>query len=454
MVLADSPLAYWRCEDAFGSASLADSSGNGRTMTLNGTRSLEAYSRNSRLGKAVSFISGTGYGSVAAAAWHQITGDMTVECWFKIIASPANGTGYTILCCSAAGATSASNRLYQCQIQVVGNVQGLGNYHESGTGSGITNTQTNWSWNLGQWYHYVCVRDTAALTYARYIDGVLIGTVSYSANPTGGGSSNLNLNRIDDSGGQIGVWSMDEVAIYNTKLSAARIFEHYRAGRRARPTAWDRTVLLVPFNGADTATAAPDTSSFGRTLTWNGNAQLDTAEKKFGTASLLLDGTGDYITLPNSSDLSVATGDFTIEAWVRTTNAAKSQTITNKRDASGAEEHSFGVGASNDLFFSLFNSSAVLSLTGPTLAINTWYHVAASRVGSVGYLHLDGVLVDSDTQSGAPATNTGVFHIGRDGFNTGRDWQGWIDCVRMTKGEARYGAAGFTPPTEAFNPYE
>ena len=32
----------------------------------------------------------------------------------------------------------------------------------------------------------------------------------------------------------------------------------------------------------------------GKTITANGDAQISTAQKKFGTGSLLLDGTGDY----------------------------------------------------------------------------------------------------------------------------------------------------------------
>lgn len=203
-------------------------------------------------------------------------------------------------------------------------------------------------------------------------------------------------------------------------------------------------VLLCGFNGADAATAFTDESSAARVATFVGNSQLDTAQKKFGTASLLLDGTGDYITFPNSTDLQVATGDLTIEAWIRRASTNTIDTITNKRDTTGAEEHSFYLDTVGALNFQAFNSSAVVSLSdaGPILA-NVWYHVAVSRVGSTWYLHRDGILRASGNQSGAPATNTSAFIIGRDGSNTGRDFNGWIDEVRMTKGQARYGAENF-----------
>lgn len=448
VVLADAPLAYWRMEDAFAAATAADSSGNGRTMTLNNTRSLQAGSRNSRLGRGVAFPTAAGYGSVASAAWHQITGDMTMELW--VCVHSAATTVLTLMSDTASGAGSAFNRLYQWALLTVSTVKGVGVYHESGSQVQGANTYTPWTWTPGRWHHLVCVRDTVAQTYTFYADGVLLSAQAYASNPTGGTSVEFNINRVAEGNQQIGAASFDEVAIYNTKLSAARIFEHYRAGRRAPTSFWDSTVFLARWAGADAAVASPDASLLGRAMTFVGNAQVDTGVLTTGgQQTLLCDGTGDYVTFANDSALSVATGDFTIEAWVYTTQApgTKIQTITNKRDGAGAEEHSFFINTTGEVGASGFNSSAVVALAGTTiLSTATWYHVAVSRVGSTWYLHLNGNLEDSDTQSGAPAANTGVFHIGRDGFNTGRDFVGSIGPVRMTKSVARYGAANFTPP--------
>ena len=41
-----------------------------------------------------------------------------------------------------------------------------------------------------------------------------------------------------------------------------------------------------------------------------GNAQLDTSVKKFGTASVEFDGTGDYLYV--DSNFNIGTGDFTV----------------------------------------------------------------------------------------------------------------------------------------------
>ncbi len=51
-------------------------------------------------------------------------------------------------------------------------------------------------------------------------------------------------------------------------------------------------VLLSGFEGTDGSTTFLDESPAGRALTANGNAQIDTAQFKFGASSLLLDGQG------------------------------------------------------------------------------------------------------------------------------------------------------------------
>jgi len=51
-----------------------------------------------------------------------------------------------------------------------------------------------------------------------------------------------------------------------------------------------------------------------------GNAQVDTAQSKFGGASALFDGTGDYLALNSQSAgpaLIPATTTFSAEMWIR-----------------------------------------------------------------------------------------------------------------------------------------
>src|SRR3989338_6322305 len=77
------------------------------------------------------------------------------------------------------------------------------------------------------------------------------------------------------------------------------------------------TKLMLHMEGADAGTTFTDTETTPKAVTANGNAQIDTAQSKFGGASGLFDGAGDYLTIPSSSAFDFGTGNFTIDFWVR-----------------------------------------------------------------------------------------------------------------------------------------
>ena len=62
---------------------------------------------------------------------------------------------------------------------------------------------------------------------------------------------------------------------------------------------------------------------------------------------------------------------------------------------------------------------------------------------------VNGILVALGVRSSAPTTNTSALHIGRDPFNTARDFNGWIDEFRFVKGQAVY-TENFVVPAAAF----
>ena len=55
----------------------------------------------------------------------------------------------------------------------------------------------------------------------------------------------------------------------------------------------------------------------GHTVTASGNAQIDTAQFKFGASSGLFDGNGDFLTTPDHADWVLGDLPFTIEGFVR-----------------------------------------------------------------------------------------------------------------------------------------
>jgi hypothetical protein len=219
---------------------------------------------------------------------------------------------------------------------------------------------------------------------------------------------------------------------------------------------------LVSFTGTNGQTTFTDVGPDARTVTRVGNLVVDTAQNPFGdtNGSGLFDGTGDYATMPNSSDFSLAnTTPFCIECFFMITAIGRSHTLSNKRDATGAEEHSLSIGTTESLSFSLFNTAAVLSIGSGAgaIAINTWYYAAAIRdVANLTRLMLGqpggmATVQASGTQSGLPASNTGVIHMGRDGFSTTRDLQGRMCWYRFTKGDQRYRTFPYPVPRGAYS---
>lgn len=197
--------------------------------------------------------------------------------------------------------------------------------------------------------------------------------------------------------------------------------------------------LLAQFNGPDASTAFVDSSLSARTITANGNAQLDEGQKVFGPSSLLLDGTGDFASCASSSDFNMQTaGDWTIDCWIRANALTTTHTIC--QTLTGATGVHFSVSSAGLL--SLDNSQVGSGLAAGTISIGVWHHVAAVRASGTTYLYIDGRQVDSeasqnygDGDSTLTIGNAGPFF-----------WNGWIDAFRVTKGVARYTASAFEIP--------
>lgn len=208
------------------------------------------------------------------------------------------------------------------------------------------------------------------------------------------------------------------------------------------------TKLLLHFDGTDGGTTFTDSSPAAHGGgTAFGNAQLDTAQFKFGTASLLLDGTGDYITYADSADWDFGSGDFTIECFIRRTTTGTNHAIFS-RQTSGTSYTYFAF-EGLVLRFRDFLTSSVVDVTATVvMSTNTWYHVAVTRSGSNFKLWLNGVQQNSTVVYAGALTDRAVaLNIGSlDG--SAYFMNGWIDDFIWTKGSAKY-TTTFTPSTSA-----
>ena len=216
--------------------------------------------------------------------------------------------------------------------------------------------------------------------------------------------------------------------------------------------------LLLHGDGTNGSTTIIDSSPSPKTVTAVGNAQISTAQSKFGGASIAFDGAGDYLTVPDGAAFEYGSGNFTAEAWVYPGASPNQPIIMGQWDGvGGGTGLSWIIALSNDssrnlrFLVSTDGSGAVTdSVSSSPLTLNAWNHVALVRSGDVFTAYLNGTSAVSYTISaGASLFNaTNVITIGASSTAT-QPFNGYIDDLRITKGVARY-TANFTPPTAAF----
>ena len=181
----------------------------------------------------------------------------------------------------------------------------------------------------------------------------------------------------------------------------------------------------------------------GKTITANGDAQLSTAEKKFGSASLALDGTGDYASITAQDDFGFGTGNFTVEGWIYLTDLVGTQQVFDFR-AGAVGDIAATVYVSNGGQIRYYTDSAD-RITGISLSSTTWYHVALVKESGSTKLYIDGTQVGSTYTDVNNYGTTKPLTIGSR-YDGGNEFGGYIDEVRVIKGAAEY-TGNFTPST-------
>jgi hypothetical protein len=201
--------------------------------------------------------------------------------------------------------------------------------------------------------------------------------------------------------------------------------------------------LLLHGDGSNGSTTIVDSSPTPKTVTAFGDAQISTAQSKFGGSSIAFDSSGDYLATTGSPFL---TGDFTVEAWVHVATPSSGFVIFESRDMDLTNSgFVFYVRSTSKLTFGA--GSPFVATEGTTnLSANSWLHAALVRSSGTVKGYLNGVEQFSVANS---------FNFTLTSWRVGSSWNaisassGYIDDLRITKGVARY-TSNFTPPTAPF----
>ena len=208
--------------------------------------------------------------------------------------------------------------------------------------------------------------------------------------------------------------------------------------------------LLLHCNGTDASTTFTDSSDSAHTVTANGNAQIDTAQSKFGGAAALFDGAGDYLSIPDHADWNFGSGDFTIDTWLRFASVSGNQQIVGQRvDASNFWALYLNNGA--NVSFDVFVDGAYTHQMNFAWIPNadTWYHLAMVRSGNDFKCFINGTQIGT-TQTDTDAMPDLAASLIIGSFSSSSYFNGWLDEFRIVKGTAIW-TSDFTPPDTAYH---
>jgi len=217
------------------------------------------------------------------------------------------------------------------------------------------------------------------------------------------------------------------------------------------PTPDHDTLLLIHSDTTDGSTTFVDSSQFARTDTVNGDTHHETDQAKFGASSIQFDGTGDYLTFPDSNDWDFGvTGAFTIECWYKGTDVSAELICKEQANVSwGTVTWHLDMNSAGDLRFEMSNNhSPGVSITATTnINDDAWHHCAIVRRGNRFDLYVDGTSEANTTNAISCYQGTEVVAIGAD--SSGNNLlTGFVDEVRISR-VARWDA-NFTPPTAPY----
>jgi hypothetical protein len=307
--------------------------------------------------------------------------------------------------------------------------------------------------NDGTWYHVACTRSGTTVYF--FVNGVLIATTTSAQN-------------------------FNATTPYISRRYASDGFLHYFNGyisniRVVKGVAVYTSAFTPPINPLTAITGTSlltcqsntfiDNSTNNFTISVFGSPKIIT-QNPFGytTGSLgysssaiggsgYFDGTGDYLTIPDSSAFALGTSNFTIEAWIYPTATGNYPVIASQfQSGGGAGSFFWSLGPTatpKDVNFYLYYSSGSTVLSASNVVVlNTWNHHAVVRNSNTLIYYLNGISVATVAFSNTVNDSASLFTVGNGGDTgyTTYPFTGYISNLRFIKGTVLY-TSNFSPST-------
>lgn len=378
------------------------------------------------------------------------TGDFTWECWFF----PTKlGVSAGLM---GLGGTSVGFEI----VVTTGN-----KFQLTMTTTTLTGATT---FTFNTWYHVAAVRSGSGVGNVKlYVNGALDATSSTAITDNYNQTTPCYIGAGRTGGGNIfGLLSnariVKGVAVYTgtftvptSPLAATQSSDTNIAAITGTQTSL-LTCQSSQFIDNSTFAYVPTTSGTARPIEYNPfGYTTSTALQAYSTTinggSTYFDGTGDYLSLPNSSALDLATGtpNWTIECWVYL-QSSTTLIVLQKDGISGTRQSQYSIGIAGGVWSCVLSpassSTGNQNFNGTTAYANLWVHLAFVRSGSQIYVFQNGRQVVSTALTIVMGNNTGLPTVGAN-TSGASPLTGYVSNARIIKGTALYTNSFVPSPT-------
>ncbi len=413
-VLADTPVGYWRLDDASGTTATAVTGTDGQ---YEGDVALPGVAGVTRDGDiAFTTVSAPTSGVDGVSMARPVQDDLSVEFWFEATSGSGGSNQWweasALVDDDQLGAADDFGVSLSADGRVVAGVGSSGYDVSVRSGPGLTD---------GAWHYVVLTRAELTGALELWVDGAQVdaatgGTGALIGNPT------VTLGRYASNYGPPFTGTLDEVAMYGAVLSPAAMAAHRAAVSGASYAA------TITADAPAAYWRLGETAGTTATATVGSAGSYDPGPKR--VAGVTGDGDGaQRFRRPASVRLPrTVSGSFSLECWFRASLAHSAGLDFWQGDALlGADVN----GGGRDFGVSLNADGRVLGGTGdpdvtaysaPGFADGAWHHVVFTRDGASGamILYVDGTQRATATGTTQTLDGPAEIDVGREPVGTKR----------------------------------
>jgi len=395
-----------------------DSSTNTFSITQNGNTSQGSFSP---YGPNWSNFFG-GSSSITApdsSAFDYGSGDFTLECWIF----PTTTNSSTLLTAQTSGGIYGPCNLFFSSGALELYSSSNGSSFDVASGASVGTPAVN------QWSHVAVSRSGTSIRC--FLNGTVTSTTTSSAT-------------LMNATGTFQIASRNGSEFYSGYVSNFRVVKGTAVYTGSFTPS---TTPLTAISGTSLLTCADnrflDDSTNNFTITVNGTPSVQRFNP-FGTAtaystaviggSAYIDNNG-YLGCGSQSAYALGTGDFTINAWIYPTIATNYTVILDTRGSGGSAGWALAMdGAKTIYFYSAVTFSVVVTSVIGAVNLNAWTHVTVTRTSGTNRLYLNGVLVNTASNSDNYSYNT--LTCGYSAAGGVERYYGYMSDVQVIKGTA------------------